>query len=367
MATTSSCQLKCRKAVGILILLMCCTSHYADARIALQFALPAQEEEVEESASSVVGLESHKAFESLLTLDQQQAGSRRLSFLVPTPSMILPYHNGVILSGAPEIAVYVIWYGSFSTAQKAPIVDFLSSFSAAPTVAPSVASWWKITAGYKDSAGLAVAPMVKLAGQQELRDYAKGKVLKNADIQSLVLSSLAAFPVNSNAMYVVLTADDVVVEDFCRNECGSHLFTSPAKATNQQQLPFAWVGNSASQCPGMCAWPYAKPQYGPPGEPLLPPSGDVGIDGMIINLGTILAGCATNPFNNGFYQGDASAPVEAATACAGTYGVGAYSGYPGQLLLDSTTGASYNVLGANGRQFLMPALWDPVTLACVAP
>jgi len=133
---------------------------------------------------------------------------------------------------------------------------------------------------------------------------------------------------------------------------------------HQQLLPYAWVGNSASQCPGQCAWPFHQPMYGPQTSPLVAPNGDVGIDGMIINIATVVAGAATNPFNTGYFQGDAAAPLEAVSACPGIYGKGAYPGFPGELLMDKTSGASYNARGVNGRTFLLPAMWDPATKSC---
>ncbi|GMQ03008.1 hypothetical protein CsSME_00048987 [Camellia sinensis var. sinensis] len=78
----------------------------------------------------------------------------------------------------------------------------------------------------------------------------------------------------------------------------------------------------------------------------------------------LLAGPATNPFGNGYYQGPASAPLEAASACPGVYRNGAYPGYGGDLLVDPTTGASYNAHGDNGRKYLLLALYDPATSSC---
>ena len=135
---------------------------------------------------------------------------------------------------------------------------------------------------------------------------------------------------------------------------------------HQQLLPYAWVGNSASQCPGQCAWPFHQPIYGPQTPPLVAPNGHMGIDGMIINIATVLAGAVTNPFNTGYYQGDGASPVEAVSACPGIYGKGAYPGFPGELLVDKTTGASYNAHGVNGREFLLPAMWDPAIKSCKA-
>ena len=90
----------------------------------------------------------------------------------------------------------------------------------------------------------------------------------------------------------------------------------------------------------------------------------MGLDGMVINLASLLAGTTTNPFGNGYFQGPKDAPLEAASACPGVYGKGAYPGYAGELLVDLATGASYNANGANGRKYLVPALFDPSTQTC---
>ncbi|KAL2603121.1 hypothetical protein R1flu_013191 [Riccia fluitans] len=91
------------------------------------------------------------------------------------------------------------------------------------------------------------------------------------------------------------------------------------------------------------------------------------MDGLIINVAMILAGGFTNPFGNGYYQGDAGAPLEAATACAGVYGPGAFPGFPGMLAKEVITGISFNAFGVNDRRFLLPSLWDPVSLQCSYP
>ncbi|GLJ53522.1 hypothetical protein SUGI_1141980 [Cryptomeria japonica] len=150
-----------------------------------------------------------------------------------------------------------------------------------------------------------------------------------------------------------------MVENFCSSSCGFH---DSSKAGID--YAYAWVGNSATQCPGQCAWPFHQPIYGPQSPPLLPPNGDVGIDGMMINIAATVAGAVTNPFKSGYFQGDAAAPLEAVSACPGMYGSGAYPGYAGQLLVDETTGASYNAHGLNGRRFLLPAMWDPTSRSC---
>ena len=161
---------------------------------------------------------------------------------------------------------------------------------------------------------------------------------------------------------MVLTAKDVSVDGFCMSRCGTHGSTVPGRGSARGT--YVWVGNSETQCPGQCAWPFHQPIYGPQTPPLVAPNGDVGVDGMIINLATLLANTVTNPFNNGYFQGPATAPLEAVTACTGMFGSGSYPGYPGRLLVDKVSGASYHAHGANGRKYLLPAMWDPQTSAC---
>ncbi|CAO1947626.1 unnamed protein product [Urochloa humidicola] len=78
---------------------------------------------------------------------------------------------------------------------------------------------------------------------------------------------------------------------------------------------------------------------------------------MVVTLASMVAG-------DGYYEGAKDAALEACTACAGKFGSGAYPGYPGKVLVDETTGGSYNAVGANGRKYLLPAVLDLATSAC---
>ncbi|KAK9930468.1 hypothetical protein M0R45_027505 [Rubus argutus] len=148
-------------------------------------------------------------------------------------------------------------------------------------------------------------------------------------------------------------------------KCGTHGSSKSSFIRGKSsKFAYIWVGNSETQCPGQCAWPFHQPIYGPQSPPLVAPNNDVGLDGMIINLASLLAGTVTNPFGNGFYQGPKEAPLEAASACPGVYAKGAYPGYAGDLLVDATTGASYNANGLNGKKYLLPALFDPSSSTC---
>ncbi|XXG86429.1 hypothetical protein AAC387_Pa11g1325 [Persea americana] len=287
----------------------------------------------------------------LLLLNPATATTRKLSALVQQQPLILKYHNGLLLKG--NFTVNIIWYGKFTPAQRSILIDFIQSLNPHKNpLPPSVSSWWKTTDKYKAGSSNLVL------GKQIIEEnYPLGKFLKSSG-----LVNLAGKAAGRNVINIVFTAKEVTVEGFCMSRCGTH--GSVLRAGDKTRFPYLWVGNSETQCPGQCAWPFHQPIYGPQTPPLLAPNGDVGVDGMVINLATVLAAAVTNPFAGGYYQGPATAPLEAVSACTGVFGKGAYPGYPGEVLVEKTTGASYNARGVNGRKYLLPAMWDPAKSAC---
>jgi hypothetical protein len=298
----------------------------------------------------------------------KQLGSSK--FLVTPEPLVVPYHKGPVLTGNKQgvLKVYLIYYGLFSLSQRATLGEFLASFAGkAVKGTPTVAGWWAITKGFKDAEKVSVAPTVIAGDVYDYVTYIKGKTLKVSDVEALVVDAITAgqLPLDTSGLYVVLTAANVAVQGFCSQECGTHLYTTPVKATHNHVLPYAWVGNAVKQCPGFCDWPYAQaaPGTGPNTPALKPPNSDLGIDGMIITLASLIAGAATDPYGNGYFQGDADDPLEIAGVCGGIYGEGAYPGYPGNLLTNKK-GASFNAQGVKGRQFLLPWIYNPATQQC---
>lgn len=269
--------------------------------------------------------------------------------LVQTPATILKYHKGSVLRG--NITVNILWYGKFSAPQKTIITDFLESLNSRLPPPPSAASWWETTKKYKGG-----SRTIQLGKQIVDEKCSLGKSLKDSHLISLASKNKGA-----NAISLVFTAADVGVAGFCMNRCGTHGSTRVNKGHN---FAYAWVGNSATQCPDQCAWPFVQPAFGPKMPPLVAPNGDVGVDGMVINIATVMAGTVTNPFDGGYFQGPATAPLEAVTACTGMFGSGAFPGYPGKVLVDKKTKVSYNAQGVKGRRYLLPAMWDPETSTC---
>ncbi|KAF8406039.1 hypothetical protein HHK36_008119 [Tetracentron sinense] len=320
-------------------------SHGANGR---KYLLPALFDPSTSSCSTLLFL--------LISLFHFSSAARRLTELVQEQPPLFKYHNGPLLSG--QISINLIWYGHFKPSQRSIISDFLSSLSSSTSQThPSVATWWKTTDKYYHLSSNKHSSLSM--GKQILDEsYSLGKSLTGKQIVELATKGE-----QRNAINVVLTASDVAIEGFCSSSCGTHGSSRSAK-NNKSKFAYIWVGNSETQCPGQCAWPFHQPIYGPQSPPLVAPNNDVGLDGMVINLASLLAGTATNPFGNGYFQGPVEAPLEAASACPGIYGKGAYPGYAGDLLVDSTTGASFNSHGANGRKYLLPALFDPSTSSC---
>ncbi|PON50338.1 Phosphate-induced protein [Trema orientale] len=317
--------------------------------------------------ASFISAQSFVKLVFFISMCQICLATRKLNELVQD-NQLLKYHNGPLLSG--KISVNLIWYGKFEPSQRAIVSDFvtsLSSSSLSHESQPSVATWWKLTEKYYHLTHSQKRRRSSLSlplGKQILDEtYSLGKSLTTEQIVQL-----ASKGDQSNAINVVLTSSDVTVEGFCMSKCGTHGSSSSTKSGHVKgknyKFAYIWVGNSEAQCPGQCAWPFHQPIYGPQAPALVAPNNDVGLDGMVINLASLLAGTVTNPFGNGYFQGSAEAPLEAASACPGVYGKGAYPGYAGNLLVDPTTGASYNAHGANGRRYLLPALYDPSTSTC---
>ncbi|KAG8499317.1 hypothetical protein CXB51_005890 [Gossypium anomalum] len=299
----------------------------------------------------------------IISLFQICLGVRKLSEVVEEQPQLLKYHNGPLLSG--PITVNLIWYGKFKPSERAIISDFVTSLSSNPSstslkTQPTVAQWWRTTDKYYHFASKKSSLSLSLGKQILDEHYSLGKSLKKKQIVELASKGDQKYAIN-----VVLTASDVAVEGFCMSRCGTHgSALSSTKGKRSSKFAYIWVGNAQTQCPGQCAWPFHQPIYGPQSPPLIAPNNNVGVDGMVINLASLFAGTVTNPFGNGYYQGPAEAPLEASSACPGIYGKGAYPGYAGNLLVDPSTGASYNAHGENGRKYLLPALYDPATSSC---
>ncbi|KAK3009809.1 hypothetical protein RJ639_013934 [Escallonia herrerae] len=281
----------------------------------------------------------------------------------------LKYHMGPVLTA--NITVHIIWYGTWQRAQKMIIREFINSISAAGSTRrqSTISGWWKTVQLYTDQTGSNISRSVHLGEEKNDRFYSHGKSLTRLSIQSVIKSAVTAttrpLPINpKSGLYLLLTSDDVYVQNFCQNVCGFHYFTFPSIVG--YTLPYAWVGNSAKLCPGVCAYPFAVPDYIPGLKALKSPNGDVGVDGMVSVIGHEMAELATNPLVNAWYAGeDPVFPVEIADLCEGIYGTGGGGSYTGQMLSDAD-GATYNMKGIR-RKFLVQWVWNHMLNYCTGP
>ncbi|KAG9156196.1 hypothetical protein Leryth_015599 [Lithospermum erythrorhizon] len=287
--------------------------------------------------------------------NQMFEGSKR--FEGSSELVDMKYHMGPVLT--ENITIYPIWYGKWGKSQKMIIRDFINSISAVNNKAPSVSGWWKTVQLYTDQTGANISRNVFLEGKSLTRLTVQ-KVIKNA-----VNSRSKPLPINPKAgVYLLLTSDDVYVQDFCQGACGFHYFTFPSVVG--YTLPYAWIGNSAKLCPGVCAYPFAVPNFMPKLRSVKSPNDDVGIDGMISVIAHELAEVATNPLDNAWFAGpDPVFPVEIADLCEGIYGTGGGGSYTGQML-NGVDGATYNMHGIR-RRFLVQWVWNHMVNYCTGP
>ncbi|PON49523.1 Phosphate-induced protein [Trema orientale] len=294
----------------------------------------------------------------LLLISQLSVGH---GFQSPPPK--LAYHGGPLLTG--NIDVSILYYGRIGRVQKSVIRTFLKSLnsvSAYGGAKPTVSTWWSMVESYQSFAGRHVrrSPKIRVRVASVVTDtsYSVGKVMTVDFIKLLVEKATAG---KRNTLALIFTDRQVTVQEMCTGRCAQH------GAFGEQ--PYVLVGNPETECPGACAWPFHKSDYGPQGVVLQPPSGNVGADAMIVSLASGLADAVTNPFNTGFFQagGGHAGLVGAGTVCQGMFGSGAFPGYTGKIRVDPKSGGAFNSHGVKGKKFLLPAVWNPATSSCWTP
>lgn len=187
-----------------------------------------------------------------ISQDQQPDELVDLSNLVD-----MKYHNGPLLTS--PINLYCIWYGKWDPTAQSIIRDFLRSLSSSSLPSPSVADWWSTVTDYPDQSNNHVTSNLILADEHFDSSYSQGNQLTRSSME-LIIKSISP-PLDPQGVYVVLTSPDVQMEEFCRGVCGFHSYTTSSIVG--ATVPFVWIGHSGTQCPGMCAFPFASPPVNP--------------------------------------------------------------------------------------------------------
>ncbi|KAM4069479.1 hypothetical protein ACB094_12G093400 [Castanea mollissima] len=272
---------------------------------------------------------------------------------------VLTYHRGPIITGRLNLSL--LWYGQFGRSQKNTIRTFIKSlnYDGRANFQPQVSTWWEMVGSYQSMAmkHSRKTPRILVNVVKQITDnsYSLGKVMTKDLIKTLVQKATAG---NRNTVAVIFTSRQVTASDLCSGQCFEHGVIG--------KQPYILVGNPESECPGTCAWPFHRSDYGLQGVTLQPPNGNIGADAMVIHFASGLASTVTNPFKTGFYQPGRRNDVliEATTACPSIFGSGALPGYTGKVGVDPTTGGGFNAHGYKGRKFMLPAIWNPKTSSC---
>ncbi|KAM5557962.1 protein EXORDIUM-like 4 [Rosa sericea] len=290
--------------------------------------------------------------EAAITIDLPRPGTQ------PGGPASKGHGEGIIYKGGPlltgELNLSIIFYGQWQSQHKDLIRSFLSSLAVPGSTANQ---WWAIVEGYQTAANMPNQGVHIKVGTQSSDDKASlGKVLTKDFIKQLVQRAKSG---NPNTLAVIFAHKDVAVSELCRGKCYEH--------GAFDNVPYLIVGNPEVECPGSCAIPFAKASYGPAGNTVKPPNGDLGVDATIINFASGLASVVTNPFNGGFSKpGPKTWAIEAGNACEDMFGSGAGPGQPGKMTIDAA-GCGYNAVGDGGARFLLPAIWDPKSCTCWTP
>jgi hypothetical protein len=207
----------------------------------------------------------------------------------------ISYHGGPVMTNPAGVDVYYIWYGNWSGNSATTILpDFMSHLGGSP--------YFNINTTYTDGTGARVRNAVSFLAQAS-DSYSQGTALSDQNIQDIVAGQInsGALPLDTNAVYFVLTSADVnATSGFCSSYCGWHTHGTIAGA----DIKYSFVGNP-DRCPSSCA------------AQTVGPNGNAGADGMASIIAHELEEAASDPDLNAWYD---RRGYENADKCAWTFG-----------------------------------------------
>ncbi|CAI6001200.1 unnamed protein product [Closterium sp. NIES-64] len=208
------------------------------------------------------------------------------------------------------IAIYLLWYGVFSDAQKALVRALIASLNPSADAALTVPLWWNINRLYYDRDMNYISGNVTVRGEVEDTGYSQGTMLRDSAVDTIIRNAVTSkqLPFDKDGVYFVLSDETVdQVSDglaFCSDYCGWHWYT---KVPGQGLLVSSWVGNAGSKCRSSCI---VSQLFSGPGHS---PNGDVGMDGLLSVFAHELAEATSDPFMSAWFDSDGE---ENADKCA---------------------------------------------------
>jgi len=198
----------------------------------------------------------------------------------------IAYYGGRVMTAPTGVNLYYIWYGDWSGNTGPEILtDLATHIGGSP--------YFNVMTTYRDARGVRVKNAVNFLGA--VRDsYSQGTAPTTAQIRLIVSGAISnGFPRDTNAVYFVLTSQDVAPASFC-SACGNWGHFTLVGA----DIKYAWVGNAA-RCPSRCA----------PAQPSTGPNGNPGVDAMAATLVHELINAITNSDRNGWHDASGNAPA----------------------------------------------------------
>lgn len=240
------------------------------------------------------------------------------------------YHGGPVMlkskTGTPP-NVYYIWYGQWAGSPAQTILtDLAQNIGGSP--------YFNINTTYYNGANQHVVNAIHYAGSAN-DSYSHGTALSDSAVQAVVAGAISqGLPLDSNAVYFVLTSPDVnETSGFCTQYCGWHTHAT----ITGTDIKFAFVGNP-NRCPSACEMQDVGPN-GTAGSGGL----DSGADGMASIISHELEESVSDPDLNAWYDRSGQ---ENADKCAWTFGT----------TYKAPNGAIYNMtLGS--QPFLIQRNW----------
>ncbi|CAI6010470.1 unnamed protein product, partial [Closterium sp. NIES-65] len=192
------------------------------------------------------------------------------------------------------IRVYLVWYRSFSDAQKNLLRTFIRSFSSTEGTGAPLADWWRTNTLYYDCYGRYVSSSVILAKEHRVRRPLK-LLFGLKSIRRVVKTRVKAgsFPLDEDGVYFVIGDGSVAQRDnegaMCSDYCGWHDFVRIRK----KLIKVAYVG-SPVKCPSSC-WLAAFAFNDSPNS-------DKSFDSLLSTFAHELAEATSDPYVTNWYD-----------------------------------------------------------------
>lgn len=205
----------------------------------------------------------------------------------------IDYHGGPVMTG--NTGIYYIWYGDWSGNSATTILtDLARNLGGSP--------YYNINSTYYDGNNVHVQNAATYVSSTT-DNYSHGTSLSDSDIQAVVAGAInsGALPLDSNAVYFVLTSSDVTASSgFCSQYCGWHTYGTIAGSN----IKYAFIGDP-TRCPSSCEVQTTGP------------NGSTGADGMASIISHEFEEATSDPNLNAWYD---RRGYENADKCAWTFG-----------------------------------------------